>query len=202
MSDTYSPTYLKPFAYFDQDTQSLKTLEDTLISDLTPFSGILPQSGMMRNGVLFERPKPVQHIKELGYLSLPTPLASDAENPLTLRNQMNITKALRMLPTPRAQEPGSTSEGYGNGLRETARMSNNHWEQFEPAIKRWEQVIGRPAPSPLVNQRLNPKFTEWLMGLPEGWITDLDISWNQMIKACGNGVVPQQAKLALERLVK
>jgi DNA (cytosine-5)-methyltransferase 1 len=146
---------------------------------------------------------------------------------------MNITKAVRMLPTPRAQEPGSTSEGYGNGLRETVRMlptptvsdtftgnlkstqqkpgsmhsvtlpqaAQMDWEQFKPAIRRWESTIGRAAPAPLIDNRLNPKFIEWLMGLPEGWITDLDISWTQMIKACGNGVVPQQAKLALERLI-
>lgn len=139
---------------------------------------------------------------------LPTPLASDAENPLKLRDQMNITKAVRMLPTPTVSDTftgdlksSQQKEGsmHSVTLPQAARME---WEQFEPAIRRWEAVMGRPAPTPLVDQRLNPKFTEWLMGLPEGWITDLDLSWTQMIKACGNGVVPQQAKLALERLVK
>ena len=38
------------------------------------------------------------------------------------------------------------------------------------------------------------------MGLPEGWVNDIEISWTQKIKACGNGVVPQQAKEALNRL--
>ena len=104
-----------------------------------------------------------------------TPLASDAENPLKLRDQNSITKQLRMLPT-------------------------MDWSQFEPAITRWEQLIGREAPVPLIEQRLNPEFTEWMMGLPEGWITDLDLSWTQKIKACGNGVVPQAAAEALSRL--
>lgn len=37
------------------------------------------------------------------------------------------------------------------------------------------------------------------MGLPDGWVTDPDIgiSRNEQLKACGNGVVPQQAVAAL-----
>lgn len=52
---------------------------------------------------------------------------------------------------------------------------------------------------------MNPAFTEWMMGLPEGWLTD-PVIWEGMkpgkardaqLKACGNGVVPQQAVVAL-----
>ncbi len=113
-----------------------------------------------------------------------------------------------MLPTPTVsdtftanlkssqQKPGSM---HSVTLPQAAKMD---WEQFQPAIERWEKVVGRSAPTPLIEgERLNPEFTEWLMGLPEGWITQIDISWTQKIKACGNGVVPQQAKLALERLI-
>ena len=37
------------------------------------------------------------------------------------------------------------------------------------------------------------------MGLPDGWVTDpaIGISRNDQIKACGNGVVPQQAYAAI-----
>lgn len=37
------------------------------------------------------------------------------------------------------------------------------------------------------------------MGLPEGHVTDpaIGISRNEQLKACGNGVVPQQAYVAL-----
>jgi DNA (cytosine-5)-methyltransferase 1 len=74
------------------------------------------------------------------------------------------------------------------------------WDKFGVAVAAWEQVIDRKAPNPLQGKRLNAEFTEWVMGLPKGWVTDVGLSWAQMIKACGNGVVPQQAKLALERL--
>lgn len=41
-----------------------------------------------------------------------------------------------------------------------------------------------------------------MMGLPEGWVTDVDVSRNDQLKMLGNGVVPQQALLALQLLVE
>ena len=42
------------------------------------------------------------------------------------------------------------------------------------------------------------------MGLPEGWVTspDIGLTRNEALKACGNGVVPQQAVLALRSLLE
>jgi hypothetical protein len=41
-----------------------------------------------------------------------------------------------------------------------------------------------------------------MMGLPEGWVTDVPgLSRPQKLKALGNGVVPQQARLALLMLL-
>jgi len=41
-----------------------------------------------------------------------------------------------------------------------------------------------------------------MMGLPDGWITDVPgISRNEALKACGNGVVPQQAYAALTHML-
>jgi DNA (cytosine-5)-methyltransferase 1 len=39
------------------------------------------------------------------------------------------------------------------------------------------------------------------MGLPEGWITDVGLTRNEELKLAGNGVVPQQAELALRLLL-
>lgn len=38
------------------------------------------------------------------------------------------------------------------------------------------------------------------MGLPAGWVTDVGLPRNAQLKALGNGVVPQQAALALRLL--
>ena len=86
-------------------------------------------------------------------------------------------------------------------------METTNWGQFESAIRRWE-AITRPAPAPTEPtgkdgaQRLAPKFTEWMMGLPDGWVTGHGLSRNDELKMCGNGVVPQQAAMALKYLLR
>ena len=65
---------------------------------------------------------------------------------------------------------------------------------YGPAIRRWEHVTGRSAPRPVDDRgRLAPVFVEWMMGLPAGWVTDVDIPRTAQLKALGNGVVPPQA---------
>jgi DNA (cytosine-5)-methyltransferase 1 len=81
------------------------------------------------------------------------------------------------------------------------------WGPYEPAIRRWERVLGRSAPAPTEpntrgGQRLSPRFVEWMMGLPDGWVTDVPgISRNDQLKMLGNGCVPQQATAAISSLV-
>jgi DNA (cytosine-5)-methyltransferase 1 len=55
-------------------------------------------------------------------------------------------------------------------------------------------------PSPLDEGKLNVKFVEYMMGLPEGWVTNVDLPRSQKLKILGNGVVPQQAYKAIELL--
>ena len=87
-------------------------------------------------------------------------------------------------------------------------VHSTEWGKFAPAIERWEAILGRPAPAPTKPDgkdgahRLSSAFTEWMMGLPAGWITDCGLSRNDELKACGNGVVPQQARLALSILLE
>lgn len=81
------------------------------------------------------------------------------------------------------------------------------WGKFEPAIRRWEGLT-RPAPAPTKpdgkdgNHRLSSAFTEWMMGLPDGWVTGHGLKRKDELKMCGNGVVPQQAELALRYLLQ
>lgn len=81
------------------------------------------------------------------------------------------------------------------------------WGAYAPAISRWEPIVGRVAPNATERgtrggQRLSPRFVEFLMGLPEGWVTGVPgVSRNGQLKALGNGVVPQQAAEAIRRLL-
>lgn len=76
------------------------------------------------------------------------------------------------------------------------------WGDYEAAIRRWEHVLGRPVPWPTdALGRLSPVFTEWLMGLPAGWVTETPgLTRSAMLRALGNGVVRRQAEAALRLL--
>jgi DNA (cytosine-5)-methyltransferase 1 len=86
----------------------------------------------------------------------------------------------------------------------TSNRSDATWGIYTPAIEGWERILGRPAPEPTEpgrnGPRLAPRFVEWMMGLPDGWVTAVDIPRSAQLKALGNGVVPQQASLALNML--
>lgn len=76
------------------------------------------------------------------------------------------------------------------------------WQHYEPAIRLWEHRTGRPAPEPIEDNRLSVHFVEWLMGLPDGHVTGIDLPYAQVLKALGNGVVPQQAYHAIQLLTQ
>lgn len=82
------------------------------------------------------------------------------------------------------------------------------WGDYAPAVHRWETVLGRAAPPPTERgtrgqPRLSAALVEWMMGLPEGWVTDpaLGLRRTAQIQALGNGVVPQQAAHAVRHLL-
>jgi DNA (cytosine-5)-methyltransferase 1 len=81
------------------------------------------------------------------------------------------------------------------------------WGRYEEAIQRWATVTGRSAPQPTEHgvwgqTRLSPQLSEWLMGLPAGFVTGLDLPYSAQMRILGNGVVPQQATAALQLLVR
>lgn len=123
----------------------------------------------------------------------------------------------------RVKATGVNGNGMGETLSITVRR-DDVFGRFAPTIRRWEQVLGRPAPPPTEYTgkggaaRLSPRFVEWMMGLPDGWVTDItiprptktplargsdpeqagiSISRSQQLKALGNGVVPQQGAAAI-----
>jgi DNA (cytosine-5)-methyltransferase 1 len=120
--------------------------------------------------------------------------------------------AIDLMPIPQVDDSKNTGHNQdrrptlASEVWETQRTTN--WGKFEPAIRRWEQVLGRVAPAPTKPDgkdgahRLSSSFTEWMMGLPEGWITGHGLSRNDELKMAGNGVVPQQAELALRILLE
>lgn len=152
---------------------------------------------------------------------LPTPTSRDhkgqANRPGRLRDgrlrtsgdDMLPDAVAALLPTPRR----SDGDGGPNPLTRAERMDDvetrvirlgGKWGKYAAAIDRWERLT-RSAPEPTElsrngKPRLAPAFSEWMMGWPAGWVTDVGVSRNAQLRIIGNGVVPQQAIAALQWL--
>lgn len=153
---------------------------------------------------------------DLGTL-MPTPTASDHK---AGRHQdgtgHSLTQAVQLLPTPKAGDgvmglPRTSGRPPEKSTHLAARLEYTDFGTYAPAIARWEKVTGRQAPPPTNPPRragskpqLSARFVEWLMGLPDGHVTgpDLDLSRERQLRMLGNGVVPQQAALAVSSLVQ
>lgn len=87
-------------------------------------------------------------------------------------------------------------------FREHNRALADRFGPYALAIGRWESVIRRPVPDPLDDGKINPRFVEWQMGYPDGWVTDTLLDRGAALKALGNAVVPQCAASAYSQLVQ
>ncbi|MCD0447502.1 DNA cytosine methyltransferase [Glycomyces sp. A-F 0318] len=117
-----------------------------------------------------------------------------------------------VLAAPAADAAGAA--GYGNGGAPTGcglppvpvrspppRETDVDWGAYGPAIARWEHMTGRAAPYPTIRTerglRSSTQFVEWMQGLSGGWVTGRGLPRIAELRLLGNGVVPQQASMAL-----
>ena len=144
---------------------------------------------------------------------LSTPQARDYKGlPSDDYNQACLVRDVSLLSTPQARDYlGAAGDGFcqKNLNRDVADIPSGlvAWGKYEPAIRRWEHLTGRDAPPPTEPGRNGPRlaapFVEWMMGLPDGWVTDVPgMTRTEKLKTLGNGVVPAQAILALTRLMR
>jgi len=138
-------------------------------------------------------------LPEGGAPLLPTPRAARGAS------ATETTEALLPTPTARDWKDGTPCENVPTN----ALLGRTVWGDFGPytaAITRWSAVLGRQAPPPTEpgtngRPRLSPRFVEFMMGLPDGWVCDVPgITRTAQLKMLGNGVVWQQALLALSLL--
>ena len=182
------------------------------------------QNGEDRNNKIWARnPSKPQNLENaLAVTLLPTTRTSMANGPTQKEikagnPKTRIETEVMLMPTPTAVDMNTAakSELDGNDPKHRLKVAAQvlardkmQWGKFEPAIRRWEQTLGRPSPLPTKPDgkdgahRLSSAFTEWMMGLPEGWVTGVGLTRNEELKACGNGVVPQQAEMALRSLLQ
>ena len=120
-----------------------------------------------------------------------------------------------LLPTPSVADAAGGHERRGGkrggelllkGLAKHGHL--DRFGRYAQAIASHERLAGRPAPSPTEpgakgKPRLSSSFVEWMMCLPEGWVTDVPgLSRSEQLALLGNGVVPPQAAAALRHLLE
>lgn len=102
----------------------------------------------------------------------------------------------------------NTASGSGSRSGSSGESGGVEWGEYTAAISRWSSVLGRPAPYPTEpgrtgRPRLAAVFVEWLMGLPQGWVTGVaGVSRTAQLRALGNGVIPAQAATAVTLLLR
>lgn len=150
---------------------------------------------------------------------IPTPTVSDCKacrhpegTGRSLTQAVQLLPTGGLLPTPQATNAPRSSAGYGPNLHEIATSADlTAFGPYAEAIARWETITGREAPPPSTasrrpggNPQLSTRFVEWLMGLPDGHVTgeDLALPREPQLRLLGNGVVPQQAALAVGMLIR
>lgn len=138
-----------------------------------------------------------------------TPSQQDGRHGLYLSSEVCELAELDLLATPRASDGpkgGPNQHGSAGDLMLPSAVQPSRWGAYAPAIARWEAVIGRPAPDPTepgktTAVRLAAPFVEWMMGLPDGWVTGVEgLSRNDLLRLCGNGVMPPQFAHAVVEL--
>lgn len=152
---------------------------------------------------------------------LPTPRTSDRTGPgVHGDGGLDLRSAVALLPTPAARDAdrgGSrltaehrVEKGQQVNLEDAVHLlPDTAWVavlpdgrtiDYGPAVRRWEQVYGEPAPTARDERgRLNPELPRWMMGYPSGWLDG--IPRTAALKAAGNGCQPQVASLGASLLL-
>lgn len=151
---------------------------------------------------------------------LPTPRATDGTkgepNQRGSSGDLMLPSVVaQLLPTPAVADSQGTRATRGGdrggellrGVADQVAATGYDWGIWEAAIRRHERWLGRPVPEPRVRGarggwKLNPALSEWMMGWPAGWVTDVPgLTIDEQLQVCGNGVVPQQIQKALSYLI-
>lgn len=164
------------FTKYDQNSCSWKTHQCSLLGGLDEFSETWPQWGLMRDGECWEQPTLEQTIKETGFgLSerWATPTTMDKLPPKSEKALMNEATNAR----PNCSKPANLRDQVSNMHKWPTPVTRDYKdtgtkESMTRALNKRDSpglalVVGAET-----GGKLNPTWTEWLMGWPLGW-TDL-----------------------------
>lgn len=182
----------------------------------TPRASDGPDGGPNMRGSKGDKPSPAA-VMDL----LPTPTANIGDNggsqdPDKRRaggHSVSIQDVAQfeLLPTPKAGDgqfdlPRTSGRPPERSTHLATRLHYTDFGSYASAIRRHECAFGRVAPDPTAPtgrngaHRLSSRFVEWMMGLPDQWVTGCGLSRSAELRILGNGVVPRQATAALTEM--
>lgn len=158
----------EPFATYDPDTSSWRTLQLSLLEDLATFSQTWPRAGTTRNGIAYQRQPSAPLTVVTGSSLWPTPTVVDMGERKTLEEWDEWT----------AEMKGRHGNGNGHGRSLSIEARRNMWPT--PTTQDASNNGGpsqhernSPPLNAAVGGALNPTWVEWLQGFPLGW-TEVD----------------------------
>jgi len=139
-------------AWFDRDSCSWRTFQQSFLTDSEPFSQTWPRWGMTHAGAAYAHPMSVRRITETDGSYLPTPTTQNAKHgAATEWEKLNRPNHLHVCapywPTPVARD-------YRSPGRSRMDRTGSKAGECLP------QVVGG---------QLNPNWVGWLMGFPIAW---------------------------------
>jgi len=153
---------IESFAYYDRDTSSWKTSQQSFLEDLESFSETWPRQGIVVNMHAYQHRMLEPVTKEIVGGLLPTPRATSAmtENLKTVkqrgRNIGNLEEVIAFLPTPCSRDHKDSGEKVN--YKKAAKKGKLAGVMVESRSNK----TGK-------DTYLNPQFVEEMMGYPVGW---------------------------------
>ena len=161
---------LKPLAFYDPKSCSLRTWQRSLDGELIRFSATLPRSGMMWNGIVYQLPTltPLTDVTEFSLL--PTPVVMDSVNPSNQHKEKYYYKKTK----------NGTMRRYWIHEKKNSSLTLSKMAAFAmwptPTARQWKGASQkRDDLNSTVKAlegssgKLNPAWVEWLMGFPKDW---------------------------------
>lgn len=153
---------------FDPGGYSLRTSQGSLLtSQCGEYSETFPRSGSMRSGSIYERRMSAPRISASACSYWQTPGTDSFRSRGGKRkDEAGLDRQARLWATPQARD-------WRSGEVSEATRAKNARPLNEQACSRPDLTANTgPASSPTrpgLRPQLNPRFVEWLMGLPLGW---------------------------------
>ncbi len=174
---------IESFAYYDRDTSSWKTCQQSFLTDLESFLETWPRQGITANGVAFQRRILEPVTREIGGGLLPTPKATEIkETPQqwakrsakpanknfgpSLNVKLQILNELGEVPNQVARSyflPTPTARDYKDS------GPNMNYKKAAKEGRLPGVIVGSRSNKTGNDTYLNPRFVEEMMGYPIGY---------------------------------